>query len=42
MYAADYPFERTAEAAEWFDNAPISELDRVKIGRTNAQTLLGL
>jgi gamma-resorcylate decarboxylase len=42
LFAADYPFERTAEAAGWFDNAPISELDRVKIGRTNAQTLLGL
>jgi gamma-resorcylate decarboxylase len=30
------------EAATWFDAAPISEADRVKIGRTNAERLLGL
>lgn len=42
MFAADHPFERTAEAAAWFDHAPISEADRLKIGRTNAQRLLSL
>ena len=42
LFAADYPFERTAEAAEWFDATPISEADRLKIGRTNAARLLGL
>lgn len=42
LFAADHPFERTADAAAWFDNAPISETDRLKIGRTNSQTLLGL
>jgi gamma-resorcylate decarboxylase len=42
LFAADHPFERTAEAAAWFDQVPISETDRMKIGRTNAQTLLGL
>ena len=42
LFAADYPFESTAEAAGWFDNVPISELDRAKIGRTNAANLLGL
>jgi predicted TIM-barrel fold metal-dependent hydrolase len=42
LFAADYPFERTAEAAEWFDAVPISEADRVKIGRTNAERLLGI
>lgn len=42
LFAADYPFERTAEAAEWFDAAPISEPDRLKIGRTNAARLLGI
>jgi gamma-resorcylate decarboxylase len=42
LFAADHPFERTAEAAAWFDEVPISETDRIKIGRTNAQTLLGL
>lgn len=42
LFAADYPFERTSDAATWFDAAPISETDRLKIGRTNAQKLLGL
>ncbi len=42
LFAADYPFERTAEAAAWFDAAPISEGDRLKIGRTNAARLLGI
>ncbi|MGV1050319.1 MAG: amidohydrolase family protein [Solirubrobacterales bacterium] len=42
LFAADYPFERTAEAAGWFDAAPISEGDRLKIGRGNAQRLLGI
>lgn len=42
MFAVDYPFERGADAASWFDAAPISETDRVKIGRTNAAGLLGL
>lgn len=42
LFAADYPFERTSEAAGWFDTVPISAADREKIGRTNAQRLLGL
>jgi 2,3-dihydroxybenzoate decarboxylase len=42
LFAADYPFERTAEAAEWFDSVPISEGDRRKIGRENAARLLGI
>jgi predicted TIM-barrel fold metal-dependent hydrolase len=42
LFAADYPFERTAEAAGWFDQVPISEGDRLKIGRTNAARLLGI
>ena len=42
LFAADYPFERPAEAAAWFDAVPISEADRLKIGRTNALDLLGL
>lgn len=42
LFAADYPFERTAEAAEWFDAVPISEGDRRKIGRDNAARLLGI
>jgi 2,3-dihydroxybenzoate decarboxylase len=42
LFAADYPFEATAEAAGWFDAAPISEPDREKIGRANAARLLGI
>ena len=43
LFAADYPFERMTEAAEWFDNLDvISEEDRLKIGRTNAEKLLKL
>lgn len=42
LFAADYPFERTAEAAQWFDSVPISEGDRLKIGRSNAERLLGV
>lgn len=42
LFAADYPFEQTAEAAGWFDATPISESDRLKIGRTNAASLLGI
>ena len=42
LFAADHPFERTADAAAWFDHAPISEPDRVKIGQTNARNLLSL
>ena len=42
LFAADYPFEDTAEAAAWFDAAPISEADRHKIGAENARRLLRL
>ena len=42
LFAVDYPFERTHEAAEWFDAAPIGETNRRMIGRTNAIELFGL
>jgi 2,3-dihydroxybenzoate decarboxylase len=42
LFAADYPFEEMADGATWFDSVPISESDRLKIGRTNAQRLFGL
>jgi len=38
----DYPYEDHAAAAEWFDNVEISEPDRLKIGRTNAEGLFGV
>jgi 2,3-dihydroxybenzoate decarboxylase len=39
LFAIDYPYERTDEAVEWFDACAISEEDRGKIGRLNAQRL---
>ena len=30
------------EAADWFDHAAISDADRDKVARTNAQKLFGL
>jgi 2,3-dihydroxybenzoate decarboxylase len=42
LFSTDYPFEDAGEAADWFDRAPISEIDRRKIGRENARALFGL
>ena len=42
LYSVDYPFEDVGEAKEWFDQAAISETDRQKIARTNAQKLFHL
>lgn len=39
LYSVDYPFEDMVEAKDWFDSAPISQSDRIKIARTNAQKL---
>ena len=36
MFSIDWPFENIDHASTWFDAAPISEPDRLKIGRTNA------
>ena len=42
LFSADWPFENIDHAADWFDNATISEGDRIKIGRDNARALFGL
>ena len=42
MFSADWPFENIDHAAHWFDACPISEPDRLKIGRTNARKLFKL
>lgn len=42
MFSTDWPFENIDHAAQWFDAAPISEADRLKIGRTNAMRLFKL
>lgn len=40
LFSIDYPYEPMDKAARWFDNCPISEADRMKIGRLNAERLL--
>ena len=42
LFSTDWPFENVDHAAKWFDEASISEADRVKIGRTNAEKLFKL
>jgi gamma-resorcylate decarboxylase len=42
LFSVDYPYESMDELAPWFDTAPISENDRIKIGRTNSAKLFGL
>jgi len=42
MFSVDWPFENVDHAANWFDACPISENDRMKIGRTNAMKLFKL
>ncbi len=42
LYSVDYPFEDMVEATQWFDQAAISEPDRLKIARSNAQKLFHL
>ena len=42
LYSVDYPYEDVVEAREWLDQASISESDRMKIARTNAQKLFRL
>jgi len=42
LFSTDWPFENVDHAADWFDACPISELDRLKIGRSNAINLFKL
>lgn len=42
LFSVDWPFENVDHAANWFDSASISELDRHKIGRSNSNALFGL
>ncbi|WP_321967858.1 amidohydrolase family protein [Burkholderia cepacia] len=39
MFATDYPFEMSPDAAQWIERAPISEIDRRKIAHGNAERL---
>lgn len=40
LFSTDYPFERPAEARDWFAQAPLSSEERRKIGSENARTLM--
>jgi gamma-resorcylate decarboxylase len=42
LFSVDYPYESMREIAPWFDTCPISENDRLKIGRTNSAKLFNL
>ena len=42
LFSTDWPFENVDHAAKWFDTASISEADRLKIGRTNAEKMFKL
>jgi len=42
LFSVDTPWEVADEFAPWFDTCPISDNDRLKIGRTNAERLFGL
>lgn len=42
LFSVDYPYESMDELAPWFDDCPISENDRLKIGRSNAEKLFHL
>jgi 2,3-dihydroxybenzoate decarboxylase len=42
LFSTDYHYESMREAANWFDNAPISKTDREMIGRKNAEELFNL
>src|SRR5579864_555135 len=39
LYSVDYPYEDMVAATDWFDSAPISATDRLKIARGNAAQL---
>src|SRR5579862_4867461 len=39
LYSVDYPYEDMVAATDWFDSAPISAADRLKIARGNAVQL---
>ncbi|MCV0026305.1 amidohydrolase family protein [Bacillus sp. XT-2] len=42
LFSVDYPYETMEEISSWFDQCPISETDRFKIGTENAASLFKL
>lgn len=41
LFASDYPYESTRQAAAWFDESPVNPSDLARIGRGNAERLFG-
>ena len=42
MFSTDYPYETMKQAADWFDNIPFCDNDKMRMGRTNAMKLFKL
>ncbi len=42
MFSTDYPYEHAETGARWFDEALISDNDRLRIGRENARQMFHL
>jgi 2,3-dihydroxybenzoate decarboxylase len=42
MFSVDYPFEKTDVAAQFIDNAKVSETERIKVASGNAKRILRL
>jgi len=42
MFSTDYPYETMKQNSDWFDNIPFSDIDKQKMGRTNAMQLFKL
>jgi 2,3-dihydroxybenzoate decarboxylase len=42
MFSVDYPFEKTDLAAQFLDEARISETERAKVAAENAKKILRL
>jgi 2,3-dihydroxybenzoate decarboxylase len=42
LFSTDYPYETMQEQSDWFESLPISDGDRLKVGRSNAEQLLRL
>jgi 5-carboxyvanillate decarboxylase len=42
MWAIDYPFQPTAPAVSFIENAPLSETERIKIAHANAERIFNI
>ena len=42
LFSIDYPYESMEQGSIWFDQAKLSDTERLAIGRSNAVSLFGL